>query len=112
MTDNKPNLDTWGDFLGQFLKADMVTDVTIPFIPVSVDSLYDDEEKARIIYTGEYDNKKKQWEPNKTNIDILRNMGLTSPSGLIGKKVFFRKTTNFNPQLKKKVPALEVERVE
>ena len=110
--ETQPNIENWDDFLGKWLKPEMVKTWPALFIPISVKGTFDDEENAHIVYTGEFDNKKKQWEPNKTNIEILRTLGLASPRALIGKKVYFKKVMNFNPQIKKKVPSLEIEKVE
>lgn len=110
--EQQPNLDGWDDFLGKWVKPEMVKTWPALFIPINVKGTFDDDENAHIVYTGEFLGKKKQWEPNKTNIEILRNFNLSSPKALIGKKVYFKKVMNFNPQLKKKVPSLEIEKVE
>lgn len=107
-----PNLENWEDFLGKFLKVEMIKTWPGLFIPISVRGTFDAEENAHVIYTGEYDKKKKDWEPNKTNIQIIRDAGITSPRLLIGKKIYFKQVMNFNPSLKKKVPSLEIERIE
>ena len=112
MTDTQPEMDNWDDFLGKFLKVDMVKTWPALFIPISVKGSIDDEDNATIVYTGEFQGKKKLWQPNKTNIDIMRAAGILSPKALIGKKVYFKQVMNFNPQLKKKVPSLEIERIE
>lgn len=113
MTRNEtPNQETWEDFQGKFIKAEMIKKFPALFIPTSLKTYYDDEENARLTYTGEIEGKKKDFEPNKTNIEIIRNSGITSPSKLLGRKVFFKSVMNFNPQLKKKVPSIEIERIE
>ena len=108
----QPNTENWEDFLGKFLKAEMVKTWPALFIPVSVKASFDEDDNAHIVYTGEFQGKKKDWEPNKTNIEILRSFGLTSPKALVGKKVYFKQVMNFNPILKKRVPSLEIEKVE
>lgn len=110
--ETQPNTDAWDDFLGKWLKPEMVKEWPAKFIPISVRANFDSEENAHVVYTGEFDGKKKDWEPNKTNIEILRNLGLISPKALIGKIIYFRKVMNFNPQIKKKVPSFEIERIE
>ena len=112
MNETQPNMENWDDFLGKWIKPDMVKTWPALFIPISVSGHIDEEDNAHIIYTGEFLDKKKQWEPNKTNIEILRSFNLSSPKALIGKKVYFKKVMNFNPQLKKKVPSLEIEKIE
>ena len=112
MNTNEPNMDNWDDFLGKWLKAEMVKEWPALFIPISVKGRIDDDDVAHIVYTGEFMHKKKDWEPNKTNIDILRSLNLTSPKALLGKKIYFKKVMNFNPQIKKKVPSLEIDTIE
>ena len=109
--ENVPNTDNWDDFSGKWLKIELVKKFPALFIPVSVKSKFDDEENAHLIYTGEFDGKIKDWEPNKTNVEIIKNSKLL-PKELIGKKVWFKQVMNFNPNLKKKVPALEIDKIE
>ena len=96
----------------QVNKAEMIKKFPALFIPISLKTYYDDDEKARLTYTGEIEGKKKDFEPNKTNIEIIRNSGIKSPSELIGKKIWFKSVMNFNPQLKKKVPSIEIDKIE
>jgi len=110
--EHEPNLDSWDDFMGKWLKAEMVKTWPALFIPISVKGTFDANDDAHIVYTGEFQHKKKDWEPNNTNKDILKNLNLQSPKALIGKKVYFKKVMNFNPTIKKKVPSLEIERIE
>jgi len=112
MNETQPNMENWDDFLGKWLKAEMVKTWPALFIPISVRGSIDDDDNAHIIYTGEFQGKKKDWEPNKSNIEIMRQAGITSPKALVGKKVYFKKVMNFNPQIKKKVPSLEIEKLE
>lgn len=113
MTNNEqPNLESWDDFSGKFVKAEFIKTWPALFIPISVRANFDDEENPHIIYTGEIEKKKKDWEPNNTNKEILRSLGLPSPKALIGKKVYFKKVMNFNPTIKKRVPSIEIDRIE
>ena len=105
-------MNNWDDFLGKWLKAEMVKTWPALFIPIKVSGSIDDEDNAQLIYTGEFQGKKKDWQPNKTNIDLMREYGIVSPTALIGKKIYFKKVMNFNPQIKKKVPSLEIEKIE
>ena len=108
----EPSLENWDDFLGKFLKHEHVKSWPAVFVVTAVKGSYNGDEKAHVIYSGEYLMKKKDWEPNKTNIDIIRGAGITSPRQLIGKKIYFKEVMNFNPNLKKKVPSLEIEKIE
>lgn len=113
MVNEQPNLDSWEDFSGKFIKIEFITKWPALFIPISVRTEIDEEnESFRLIYTGEIQGRKKDWQPNKTNQQIMQQNGISSPKNLIGKKVWFKQVMNFNPQLKKKVPALEIEKIE
>ena len=112
MNGTQPDLENWEDFLGKFLKAEHIKEWPALFIPISVKGTFDADETAHVIYTGEYAGKKKDWEPNKTNIQIIRDAGIASPRALIGKKIYLKQVMNFNPQLRKKVPSLEIDKIE
>jgi len=112
MTNEKPSTDNWKDFSGDYLKADMIEQWPAIFIPTDVETSYDEDGKAQLVYTGEWEGKKKKYQPNKTNIDILKQMNVTSPKSLIGCKIYFKQCLNFNPALKKKVPGLEIEKID
>jgi len=112
MENQQPDLDSFEDFSGKFIKPEFVKDWNSPFIPINAESYFDEDEKARITYTGQFEGKKRCWEPNKTNMQIMKDLGIASPRALVGKKVFFRKVMNFSPVTKKKVPGLEIEKIE
>ena len=112
MNETQPDLENWDDFLGSWFKAEFVKTWPAVTVFMGVKGQFDAEDNAHLIYDIEYSGKKLKWEPNKTNIQILKEAGLTSPKALIGKKVYFKKVMNFNPQIKKKVPSFEVERIE
>lgn len=112
MNGTQPNLEDWEDFLGNWFKAEFVKAWPAVTVFTSVTGTFDDRDNAHLIYDLQYAGKKLTWEPNKTNIQIIRDAGILSPKGLIGKKVSFKKVMNFNPQLKKKVPSVEIEKIE
>ena len=112
MTETQPNLDGWDDFLGNFFKAEMVKTWPALTIVTYVVGKFDEEDKAHIIYDLTYNNRKYKWEPNKSNIEIMRKLGVVSPRGLVGRKVYFKQVMNFNPTIKKKVPSVEIEKIE
>ena len=110
--ETQPNIENWDDFLGKFIKAEMVKAWPALFIPISVRSSFDEQDNAHVIYTGEFEHKKKDWQPNKTNVEIIRKFGITSPKALIGKKVWFKEVFNRNPKTHERVPSLEIEKIE
>ena len=108
----QPDLDSFDDFSGKFIRAENIKDWPVCFIPISADSHFDEDENSHVVYTGEVEGKRKQWEPNKTNMQLLRQFGLKSPRALIGQKVWFKKVMNRNPNTKQLVASLEVEKLE
>ena len=47
MNETQPDLDSWDDFSGKYLKVENIKSWPALFIPLSVKSMYDSEEKAR-----------------------------------------------------------------
>lgn len=112
MTEKEPNLDSFEDFSGKFIKAEFIKVWPALFVPTAVRSYYDTEEKPHVQYTGEIEGKMKNWEPNKINMQIIRDAGIPSPVALIGRKVYFKQVMNMNPMSHKRVPSLEIEKIE
>ena len=110
--ETKPNLDSWMDFKGNYLKVEHIKTWPGVVVILKVDSYFDDTSKARIVYDVEYLARKFKWEPNQTNIGIIEKAGITSPKAAIGKKLYLKQVMNFNPSLKMKVPSLEIEKIE
>ncbi|MBA7707142.1 hypothetical protein ES703_116011 [subsurface metagenome] len=112
MNGTQPSLDSWQDFKGNYLKVEHIKTWPAIVVVTTVDGYFDDKGKARIVFDVEYLARKFKWEANQTNIQIIEKSGITSPKGVIGKKLFFKQVENFNPQLRKKVPSLEIEKIE
>ena len=110
--DEKPKTDDWSDFGGQYIKADVIVNWPAIYVPTSLETAFDAEGKAILTYTGELEGKKKLWQPNKTNIDLLKANNIKAPSAAIGHKIFFKKVMNRNPATKQLVPGLEIEKIE
>jgi len=98
MSENKPSLDDWSDFQGEFLKAEQVEkDNKFPlvFVPVSIDSEYSDKNIPKVFVKGLYNGKTRCIGLNATNIRIIQSKFL--PRQIIGKKITFDKIMNRNP---------------
>jgi hypothetical protein len=95
MSEQKPSLDDWSDFSGEFLKAQDVKDFPFVFVPVTIDSEYSDQNKAKVFISGLYNGKTKKIGLNNTNIKIIQAKYL--PKQIIGKKITFDKIMNRNP---------------
>ena len=112
MNQTEPDLNNWDDFHGKYLKVDHVKSWPAIVVPTIVHGEFDEEGGASLIYEVQYEGKKLKWQPNKTNIDIIKAARIPSPKALLGKKLYFKEVKNYNPQLKKKVPALEIDKIE
>ena len=112
MNGNQANIDNWDDFLGKWFKVDRVKDWSLPAVVTNVKGEIDEDEEVNLILDIQYDGKKLKFQPNKTNIGIIKEAGLPSPRALITKKIYFKEVMNFNPQIRKKVPSLEIKNIE
>jgi len=103
-------MDSWDGFLGSaFLGVDDVKSEQEMFICVGVEL---DEENDRPLLILEKDNVKQKFSLNVTNSNFVKDAGIMSPKGVIGKKVFFRKSMAFSPKAKKDVPTLRISKIE
>lgn len=111
MNEQQPDLDNWNEFLGSWLKAEHISTFPATVFVNQVKAEYADDDEAQLILEISYSGKKYKFQPNKTNIGILREKGIKSPKELSGKSLIFKEVMNFNPSLKKKVPSLEIQDV-
>ena len=99
MTETKDN--SFDDFLGDFLKPDMVKDLSKPYACVGWDTtLYKpgtSEEKRQLIYELSQDSKVKKWVCNTTNVKLILSKDIKTIDELVGKLVFFDKMKVNNP---------------
>lgn len=111
--ENRPaNLDNWDDFLGKWLKAERVKTWPAVIVVTNIKGEFDADDEVSLILDIQYDQKKLKFQLNKTNIQIIRDAKLSSPRAIIGKKITLKQVMNFNPQIGKKVPSLEIEKIE
>lgn len=108
MTINE-NLSSWDNYSsGTFLKASNVKSEDTPFICISVEET--EEKKVRLNLESE--NVDYMFDLNITNIKKLKELKVTSPKSLIGKKIFFKKVLAMNPKIKQEVDSLRISRIE
>lgn len=113
MTEQKqPNKENWDDFAGEWLKAEMIKVYPTALVCIDVEAYFDDDDKAHLILTFNFMNKKKKFEVNKTNQDVLKDFGITSPKSLDHKKITFVTHKVRNPNTKKMVNSLLIDKVE
>lgn len=112
MNGTQPDLENWDDFLGNWFKADHVKTWPAVAVVMNVKADFDEEDNGNLILNIVYNRKKLKFQLNKTNIGIIKDLKIPSPRALIGKKITFKQVMNFNPQIRKKVPSLEIEKIE
>lgn len=108
----KPNIGNWDDFAGEWLKVEMIKSFPIELVCIDVEAFFDEDDKAHLILTFDFNLKKKKFEVNKTNQDNLKELGVTSPQYLAYKTITFEKIRVHNPSTKKKVDSLSITKVE
>lgn len=86
MVDKTPDLDSWDDFRGEWIKPEFVKKFPCIFVPVAVSSKFDKNEKAQLNLQIQCEARNWNFSLNKTNIDIVKQANLT-PRQLIGKKL-------------------------
>jgi hypothetical protein len=108
MTQN--NLDSWDGFIGSnFLNADDVKDENHAFVCIATEF---DTENERPILVLESSGLKAKFSLNVTNANFVKNAGIRSPNAIIGKKLTFKKVLVRNPQTKKEVEGLRINKIE
>ena len=107
------DLDSWQDFAGEYLKADLIAEFPVVLVPIDVFAFYDEErKKSRLVISVEFMRREWKFELNKTNQSFIRNKGIKSPKALIGKKLTFEKVKVRNPQTNSMVFSLLITNVE
>lgn len=110
--ETQPDLDKWDDFAGEWLKAEMIKIFPVSLVCIDVEAYFDENDKAHLILTFNFNGKKKRFEVNKTNQDVLKDLGISSPKTLDHKKVTFEKYKTRNPKTNQMVDALLINKVE
>lgn len=106
----QPNLDSWDDFAGDYIKAEFIKKYPAKLVCVNVDSFVQDG-KNRLIAVVEYSKRTWSFDLNKTNQKIVRAANLT-PRGMIG-KVFTVETIKVrNPSTNSMVDSLVITNIE
>ena len=107
-----PRLDQWTDFAGKYLKADMIDAFPVQLVCSKVESYFDEDKDAHLIFEFGYKLKKWKFECNKTNQKAIKDAGIKSPKELEMKKITFEKIKVRNPSTKQMVDSLSIIKVE
>lgn len=102
------NLDSWNGYTGKsWLRAEDVA-IDQAFVVVGVE---EDEEDKRPVLHLQSNGLTALFNVNVTNANKLKESA-SSPRGLIGKKIYFKKVLTTSPKTKKEVETLRIEKVE
>lgn len=101
----EPNTDSWLDFAGDFLKAELVKEWPVKLPVVSIKTEFDKDEKARLFINTEYQDKKWKLEINKTNQNFMKLNNIEMPTQIVSKMLTFDKIMVRNPSTNQQVPS-------
>ena len=104
---SETSTESWDGLLTNYLKADNVKDETVPYICIGV-KVKDKDMDLELEQNG----KRLLFSLNVTNKVFLKENGISKPKEVIGKKIFFRKVKATNPQTKKEVDSLRIDKLE
>jgi len=103
-------MNSWDGFLGSaFLSVDDVKTEQDIFVCIGVEL---DTENNRPMLVLEKDKVKHKYSLNVTNANFVKDVGVSSPKEIVGKKISFRKTMAFSPSAKKDVSTLRINKIE
>lgn len=98
----QPDLDSWDDFAGDYIKAEFVKVFPAKLACINVDSYQEKAKegkkaKNRLIVEVEYNKRVWSFDLNKTNQKFIREAGFT-PRQILGKILVVDKIKARNPQ--------------
>lgn len=106
------NLDSWDDFVsGNFLKAVDVNSQADAYVCTEVEQV-DRDGSPQIRLHLEREEKESVFDLNKTNAKKLKELGVTSPKSIVGKKIYFKTALVRNPKNNAEVESLRIYKVE
>ena len=109
---NNSNLDSWDDYLGNWLKPENVPTVPATAIVIGIRSDKDPQDENQVVLTLNYASKKWDFSLNKTNMKFIKETVKLMPKQLKDKKLTFTKIKVRNPSTKTMVDSLLIEKVE
>lgn len=108
--DEKPSIENWDDFAGDWLKADFIKTFPAQVVVIGVETAFDDN-KARLMAIVEYNGREFKFDLNKTNQAEVRKV-CNSPKALVGKKLILEKVKQRNPSTNSLVDSLLISKIE
>ena len=93
--EKQPDLDSWDDYAGEWIKAEFVKEVPAKIPCVDIKGIVEDG-KNKLIAEIEYNNRTWSFDLNKTNQNFIRSKGIM-PKDLIGRVFVCEKIKVRNP---------------
>lgn len=109
---NQRNLESWNEFLEEWIKTEHVKSWPAKVFIVSVKSDFNDKGKPIIIFSVQLDGGKYKWQPNITAMKKLKELNYVNPLKIVNKTVVMEKVSVYNPNTRIKQDGFEVLRVE
>lgn len=111
--EDQGSLDSWDDYIsGNFLKAVNVDSPEDAFVVTEVSLTKDiDNTSQRVRLHLERNQQEFDFDLNKTNATKVKELGVSAPKDLIGKKIFFKKILTRNPKTQQEVEGLRVTKI-
>ena len=108
--EKQPDLDSWDDFAGDYIKAELVKEWPCVFVCVGVDATTEDG-RNKLIATIEYKGRSWKFDLNKTNQKFIRTK-ISAPKELAGVKITCDKIKVRNPTTQSMVDSLIITSLE
>ena len=109
-TENKPRIDQWDDFAGEYIKAEIIKEFPAVVVVTDIKSEYIDD-KPKLIAEIELNEKSWKFDLNKTNQTVIKKF-CKAPKDLIGKKLTLIKIKQRNPSTNSMVDSLLIDNIE
>ena len=110
-------LSSWDEYVsGNFLKPVNVQSENDAFICIAIIETEQKNKQGNTIkrprLTLERNENEWDFDLNKTNSQKCVELGITKPTDLVGKKLYFKKALARNPDTNKEVDALRISKIE
>lgn len=106
----QPDLSTWDDFRGDWIKAEFITKWPAFFVCTGINADLEDGRK-KLVALIEYNERSWKFDLNRTNQNFLMSK-LENPKALIGLKIQVNKIKARNPAKNSMVDSIIIEEIE
>ncbi len=105
------NIDSWDGFTGtNWVKADVVKSESDAFVCVNTE--LEDKDNPQPLLTLQHNEEEYKFTLNVSNSKKCKELKITKPADLIGKKLYFKKILVRDPSTNKEVDGLRIHKIE